>query len=110
MTTTRLPTGIASCRPRCGADADEGVDADVGQFLQRNGGRGAADAGGADAEGDAAHLAAEAEELPVADGLLRAVEPRGDPLGPGRIAREEAVAGHGAGRDAQVSLRLLGHG
>jgi hypothetical protein len=74
------------------------------------GGGRAADAGGAHAEGDAAGGAAEAEELPVADGLLGAVEPRGDALGAGRITGEEAVPGHGPGRDAQMSLRLLGHG
>ena len=77
-----------------GAHADEGVGADVVQLLHGDGGRGAADAGGADGDLFAQQGAGVDGELAVAGHKLRVIKQRGNGLAPPGVSGEDAVAPH----------------
>ena len=87
-----------------GADPHEGVHADGGQFLHRDGGGGAADAGGGDGDLHAVQRAGIGGEFAVAPNEGAAGEVRRDFFASSGIAGEDAVCPHVAGRKRDVEL------
>ena len=88
-----------------GAHADEGVRADIVQLLHGDGGRGAADARGADGDFFAQESAGVDGELPVAGDKVRVIKQGGYSLAPARVTGKDAVTAHIAG--LAVNMKLL---
>ena len=87
-----------------GAHPDEGIGADGGQLLHGNGGRGAADAGGANAHLLAQQRAGVDVVLPVHAYMDRIIEVGSDGLAPARIAGQEYIPAHVPFFTANVKL------
>ena len=77
-----------------GADPNEGIRADGRQFLHGDGGRRAADAGGADGHLLSQHSACVNIVLPVHADMYGVIKVACDGLAASRIAGEENIASH----------------
>ncbi|MNH23424.1 hypothetical protein D3C79_833200 [compost metagenome] len=92
-----------------GADAQEGIDTQLGQLFYRDGGGRAADTGGADDHGLAVHLAAPGSELTMAGQVHRVVQQLCDALHALGVTGNDRQGGALQIRFLQTQVKYIRH-